>query len=130
MSGRRNPPICCPSCRSGDVMVLRSDTMPSGLTVRSRRCGDCSRRFFTCQEPEYLIARDKVRWWDGHGLWLIEELEQQPEYQEVMARVAAKARPGRKRVRASRAKVTPAPASAAPPSALSAAPSAAIRAPS
>jgi transcriptional regulator NrdR family protein len=35
------------------------------LVIRRRCCDDCKHRFFTAQEPEYLIRRELIKWSDS-----------------------------------------------------------------
>ena len=50
----------CPKCRSGRSRVVTTSEMADGRIVRERRCALCDWRWFTCQEPEYVVERGLV----------------------------------------------------------------------
>lgn len=52
----------CPSCRHPVTKVLRTGTMEDGVLVRLRLCLSCDRRWFTAQDPEYLVRSEAVVW--------------------------------------------------------------------
>ena len=54
----------CPQCRSENTRVVMTTESvdDASLVIRRRCCNDCSHRFFTAQEPEYLLRREQVKW--------------------------------------------------------------------
>lgn len=61
--GVRIPIRCkCPACRHPVTRVLRTGEMDDGTVIRQRECKACSHRWFTGQEPEYVIPSRLVRW--------------------------------------------------------------------
>jgi hypothetical protein len=36
-----------------------------GVAARRRECQECGHKFYTAQEPEYLIPDDRIYWFDG-----------------------------------------------------------------
>lgn len=51
----------CPQCRSERTRVVMTSEADH-LVIRRRCCDDCQHRFFTAQEPEYLIRRELIKW--------------------------------------------------------------------
>jgi DNA-directed RNA polymerase subunit M/transcription elongation factor TFIIS len=65
----------CPKCRHGVSRVLTTSRNTDGMTVRHCACESCGHKFFTAQEPEFLVPRHAVKWTkiDGGGkLQLVE----------------------------------------------------------
>lgn len=52
----------CPKCRHPITRVLRSGVEVGGEIVRVRTCVDCGHRWYTGQEPEYLLPAERVSW--------------------------------------------------------------------
>jgi hypothetical protein len=52
----------CPKCLSGPSPVIVTRQTPAGETIRRRGCSVCGHRWFTVQEPEYLVPRGAVKW--------------------------------------------------------------------
>lgn len=62
-NGRRKRVMCpCPKCREPFNEVLNVSSEDGGVTVRQRRCPACGHKWFTLQEPEYIIPANKVEW--------------------------------------------------------------------
>lgn len=62
-NGRRRRVMCpCPKCREPLSEVLNVSAEDGGDTVRQRKCPACGHRWFTLQEPEYIISADKIEW--------------------------------------------------------------------
>ena len=55
----------CPKCRSGNTKVIITRSSTNGLLVRRRSCRDCGHRFWTLQEPEWLIKSSDLTWFQG-----------------------------------------------------------------
>lgn len=47
----------CPRCREGVTAVTMTSTQDDGVTLRRRWCTSCGHRWYTAQEPEYLVRR-------------------------------------------------------------------------
>jgi len=65
----------CPKCRHHESRVTNTSRTTDGMIVRQCLCKGCGYKFFTAQEPEYLVPRHAVRWTkvDGGGtLQLVE----------------------------------------------------------
>lgn len=61
--GRRQRVACpCPKCRNPITKVTRSGAEDGGEIVRRRLCEQCGHRFYTCQEPEYVITEQRLKW--------------------------------------------------------------------
>jgi hypothetical protein len=61
--GRRQRIACpCPKCRHPLTRVTRSGAEDGGEIVRRRLCEACGHRFYTCQEPEYVVAERRLQW--------------------------------------------------------------------
>ena len=54
----------CPVCRHEVTIVVQAADQPDGRIVRRRRCAACEHRWFTVQEPEYLVPRSQVKYQD------------------------------------------------------------------
>lgn len=52
----------CPKCRDTSTKVLMTRSSPHGELIRRRGCPSCGHRWFTCQEPEYLLPKNAVKW--------------------------------------------------------------------
>ena len=66
--GRRQRIGCpCPKCREQVTQVVRSGAEDGGQTVRRRVCPACGYRWFTLQEPEYIVPADHVSWSGNNG---------------------------------------------------------------
>lgn len=50
----------CPVCRHPTSRVVATNEMADGTLVRERRCSACDYRWFTAQEPEYVLPRAQV----------------------------------------------------------------------
>jgi transcriptional regulator NrdR family protein len=62
-NGRRRRVVCpCPKCREPISKVLHSGADDGGEVVRHRQCPACGHRWFTCQEPEYIVRPDCISW--------------------------------------------------------------------
>lgn len=56
----------CPKCRSHDTRVVCTTQDDVGGEIYRRRCcQDCGHRWYTAQEPEYLIRPERVSWTGG-----------------------------------------------------------------
>jgi DNA-directed RNA polymerase subunit M/transcription elongation factor TFIIS len=65
----------CPKCRHHISSVRNTSRTTDGMTVRHCACEACGHKFFTAQEPEFLVPRHAVKWTkiDGGGkLQLVE----------------------------------------------------------
>ena len=61
--GRRQRIACaCPKCRHPLTRVTRSGAEDGGEIVRRRVCEACDHRFYTMQEPEYVVAEPRLKW--------------------------------------------------------------------
>lgn len=49
----------CPKCKHPITRALITGDS-EGVIVRRRQCADCGHRFYTAQEPEYLIPDDRI----------------------------------------------------------------------
>lgn len=66
--GRRQRVECpCPKCRHLITKVVRSGAEDGGQIVRRRLCPACDHRWFTLQEPEYVVKPELVRWSGNEG---------------------------------------------------------------
>lgn len=64
---RTRPKFRCPACRSVNLIVCRTTTSrDDGFQIRHRRCDDCGHKFYTGQEPEYLLQLPQLGWKDRH----------------------------------------------------------------
>ena len=61
---RKRVAFRCPQCRSELTRVVMTREREN-LVIRRRCCDDCKHRFFTAQEPEYLIRRELIKWSDS-----------------------------------------------------------------
>lgn len=52
----------CPQCREPITKVLRSGVEDGGEVVRQRQCPKCGNRWFTAQEPEYIVRAEAIHW--------------------------------------------------------------------
>jgi len=59
---RRRVSCPCPKCREQLTKVLRSGAEDGGITVRQRTCPACGHKWYTVQEPEYIVPKDKITW--------------------------------------------------------------------
>lgn len=50
----------CPVCRHEVTIVVQSADQADGRIVRRRKCAACDHRWFTVQEPEYLVPASQV----------------------------------------------------------------------
>lgn len=61
----------CPKCRGVKSRVVSTHSQDDGVRVRARKCLECGHRWFTAQDPEYLVRRDSISWTggviNGHG---------------------------------------------------------------
>lgn len=72
---RRFMRFSCPSCRSKLTLVISSTAMESGVVVRRRVCETCQFKWYTGQEPEYLINNSKIRFINRRASVIEEEEE-------------------------------------------------------
>jgi len=63
----------CPKCRNPQSSVVLTRHTEHGESVRRRSCEECGHKWFTMQEPEFLLSRDAVRW-SGNQLRLTQEV--------------------------------------------------------
>jgi hypothetical protein len=68
----------CPKCRHYESRVINTSRMTDGIIVRHCLCKGCGYKFFTAQEPEYLVPRHAVRWTkvDGGGTLQLAEADE------------------------------------------------------
>ena len=52
----------CPKCREPLTKVLCSGWEDGGEIVRQRKCPNCEHKWFTAQEPEYIVRPELVGW--------------------------------------------------------------------
>ena len=64
-------PFPCPKCRSGLTPVIVTKQTEHGETIRRRGCKECGHKWFTLQEPEYLLPVGSVKW-SGSQLVLVQ----------------------------------------------------------
>jgi transcriptional regulator NrdR family protein len=50
----------CPKCGHGITTVIQVCEQADGRIARRRKCASCDHRWFTAQEPEYVVPRDQV----------------------------------------------------------------------
>lgn len=56
----------CPKCRSLSTRITRTATSPeNGTIVRRRTCSSCDHRWYTGQEPEFLLGPQRITWLGG-----------------------------------------------------------------
>lgn len=61
--GRRQRVACpCPKCREPLSQVLHTGGDSGGEIVRQRLCPACGHRWFTAQEPEYIVPPGQISW--------------------------------------------------------------------
>jgi uncharacterized Zn finger protein len=63
-TGRR----VCPKCGSDASQVVETNRDDHGVAVRTCKCKQCGRVFYTAQEPEYLVPRERLVWTRGASL--------------------------------------------------------------
>jgi len=51
----------CPKCRSKESKVTRTSRNDDGICIRTCVCKQCGHIFYTAQEPEYVVRRDKLK---------------------------------------------------------------------
>jgi transcriptional regulator NrdR family protein len=62
-NGRRIRVACpCPKCREPLTTVVNVSSDDGGPTLRQRKCPNCEHKWFTLQEPEYILPTDQVAW--------------------------------------------------------------------
>lgn len=54
----------CPVCRHAVTVVVHVTEQEDGRIVRRRKCAACDHRWYTAQEPEYLVPRCQVGYRD------------------------------------------------------------------
>lgn len=60
---KRASRFSCPKCRSSTTAICRVTTSKTdGFIIRHRRCIECSHSWYTGQDPEYLISRERIGW--------------------------------------------------------------------
>jgi transcriptional regulator NrdR family protein len=50
----------CPKCGHGVTTVVQVCEQGDGRIARRRKCALCDHRWFTVQEPEYVVPREQV----------------------------------------------------------------------
>jgi transcriptional regulator NrdR family protein len=71
---KKSARFACPKCKYEFTRVIMTTTMSTGPIVRRRECTKCEFRWYTGQEPEYLLPAKKVKYID-RGIHCIEEVE-------------------------------------------------------
>ena len=62
-NGRRRRIACpCPKCKEPLTEVINVSSEDGGETVRQRKCPACKHKWFTMQEPEYLLHPSCITW--------------------------------------------------------------------
>jgi transcriptional regulator NrdR family protein len=62
-NGRRRRIACpCPKCKEPLTEVVNVSAEDGGETVRQRKCPACKHKWFTMQEPEYLLHPSCITW--------------------------------------------------------------------
>jgi len=62
-NGRRRRIACpCPKCREPLTKVVNVSSNDGGETLRQRKCPACEHKWFTLQEPEYLLPSNRITW--------------------------------------------------------------------
>jgi len=51
----------CPKCRH-PVTKVSITGESEGVIVRRRTCANCGHKFYSAQEPEYLVRDDRIYW--------------------------------------------------------------------
>lgn len=64
----------CPKCRHPVTRVLLTGNT-EGVAARRRECQECKHKFYTAQEPEYLIPEDRIYWFDGRPRIIFDDEE-------------------------------------------------------
>lgn len=64
---RPNNGIACLKCGASNSRVALTKSSNDGVTVRRRACRDCDFRWYTCQEPEYVVRRGRDFKFYGRG---------------------------------------------------------------
>lgn len=59
---RRRVSCPCPKCREPLTKVMRCGAEDGGVTVRQRSCPACNHRWYTAQEPEYIVSKEQITW--------------------------------------------------------------------
>ena len=57
----------CPKCGSHNVRVCMTKSTEDGISVRRRNCRGCGNRWYTAQEPEYIVQRGRDFKFYGRG---------------------------------------------------------------
>lgn len=52
----------CPQCRHPDSRVLLTNEDDSGVIVRRHECRGCSCRWWTAQEPAWIVPAREIEW--------------------------------------------------------------------
>lgn len=60
MASGRSLRCRCPACRHEITVVIQTCEQDDGLLVRRRKCAACGYRWFTAQEPEFVLPREQV----------------------------------------------------------------------
>ncbi len=50
----------CPVCRHELTLVVQASNQDDGMIVRRRKCQACDHRWYTLQEPEYMVKAEAV----------------------------------------------------------------------
>jgi len=62
----------CPKCGHRRTKAVTTGDC-EGVAVRRRQCEACKHRFYTAQEPEYLLADDRIYWFDGRPQMIFDD---------------------------------------------------------
>ena len=57
----------CPKCGSHNVRVCMTKSTDDGVSVRRRNCRGCGHRWYTAQEPEYVVQWERDFKFYGKG---------------------------------------------------------------
>ena len=63
----------CPKCRHPGSKVIRTGEDDSGIVTRERRCTACGHRFFTAQEPEWVVRSEQIGWVDHKPRYMCQD---------------------------------------------------------
>ena len=58
----RSHRFTCPQCRYPASKVICTYNLADGRLVRRRACLECDHRWYSLQEPEYLIQPREIEW--------------------------------------------------------------------
>ena len=57
-------PCPCPKCKHQVTRVIRSKESQYGEVVRRRCCPECDYRWYTAQQPEYILKEGDLVFWN------------------------------------------------------------------